>query len=263
MFISALASGSSGNCFYVENSFKGKTDAIIVDAGISCKQILARLSLLNKNQENIRGIFITHEHTDHIKGVDVFARNFNIPIFVPKKIIGSRFICSNENLVVPIKNNETMNIGKMEIQAFSKHHQSADPVSFSISDRITNKKLSVITDAGHACKNVIEAVATSNFLCIESNYDEKMLKDGPYPWPTKKWIGSDIGHLSNIQSAACVLEHANKHLKHLMLCHISENNNTPEIAHHTHFKFLKERSDLRPKLTLSNRYSPTALFKVC
>lgn len=263
MFISALASGSSGNCFFIENSFKGKTDAILVDAGISCKQILLRLSQLNRNQENIKGIFLTHEHSDHIRGIDVFARNFNIPIFVPKKIIGTRFICSKEELIVPIKNNETIEIGKMEIKAFSKHHQSADPVSFSISDKINNKKLSVITDAGHACKNVAEAVSSSDFLCLESNYDEKMLKEGPYPWPTKKWIGSDIGHLSNIQSAACVLEHAPKNLKHLMLCHISENNNTADIAHDTHFKFIKERSDLKPKLTLSNRHSPTELFKVC
>jgi phosphoribosyl 1,2-cyclic phosphodiesterase len=88
MFISALASGSSGNCFYIENSFKGKTDAILIDAGISCKQILLRLSELNRDQKNIRGIFLTHEHSDHIKGIDVFARNFNIPIYVPKKIIG-------------------------------------------------------------------------------------------------------------------------------------------------------------------------------
>lgn len=261
MFVSALASGSSGNCFYIENSFKGKTDAILVDAGISCKQILLRLSELNRDQKNIRGIFLTHEHSDHIKGIDVFARNFNIPIYVPRKIIGSRFICSNEELIIPIKNNETTEIGKMEVQAFSKSHQSADPVSFSILNN--NKKVSVITDAGHACRNIIEAVSTSDFLCMESNYDDKMLNEGPYPWPTKKWIKSDTGHLSNIQSAACVLEHANKKLKHLMLCHISENNNTQKIAFNTHYKFLKERSDLKPKLTLSLKTSPTELFKVC
>ena len=263
MFISALASGSSGNCFYVENSFKGKTDGVVIDAGISCKQILTRLANLNRTQKNIRGIFVTHEHIDHIRGIDVFARSLNIPIYVPKKIIGSKFICSNEDLIIPIKNNETIQIGKMEIQAFSKHHTSADPVSFSVLDKTANKKLSVITDAGHACKNIIEAVSTSDFLCLESNYDEKMLKEGPYPWPTKKLIGSDVGHLSNIQSAACVLEHANKNLKHLMLCHISENNNTSQIAFNTHFKFLKERSDLKPKITLSNRHVPTELFKVC
>ena len=111
--------------------------------------------------------------------------------------------------------NETTKIAGMEISAFPKSHKAFDPVSYGIT-RI-NKKLGIMTDVGYACKNIVDNVSDSDFLCLESNYDEKMLEEGRYPWPTKQWIKSDIGHLSNEQSASCVLEHAHKKLKNLML----------------------------------------------
>src|SRR4030042_4149896 len=118
MEISALASGSSGNCFYIGGSNSG----VLVDAGISCKQIIDRLELIGKNPKNIKGILITHEHTDHIRGVDVFARNFNIPIFATKKTSGSIFLCSNLELINNIRNNENFKLAGMEVKAFSKSH---------------------------------------------------------------------------------------------------------------------------------------------
>ena len=259
MKISALASGSSGNCFYVESEKKG--EAILIDCGISCKQVEERLSLLKKDPKKIKGIFVTHEHTDHIRGIDVFARKFNVPIFAPKKMIENKFICSNKPLLNNIKNDSTNKIADLEIMAFPKSHKSLDPVSYSVLDK-NGKKLSVITDAGYACKNIIDNVSESNFLAIESNYDEKMLDDGSYPWPTKQWIKSDIGHLSNIQSAACVLEHATKKLKTVLLCHISQHNNTPEKALETSLYFIKQRSDIKPQINISTRQFATPLFKL-
>jgi phosphoribosyl 1,2-cyclic phosphodiesterase len=257
MKICALASGSSGNSFYVESK---KNQGILIDCGISAKQIQERLSTINKSPDNLRAIFITHEHSDHIRGLDVLARKFNLNIFVPNKIIKEKFLCSRKELINGIKNDETLKIAGLEVTAFPKSHKSLDPVSYFITE--DNKKLSVITDAGHACNNIIEHVSDSHFLAIESNYDEKMLVEGHYPWPTKQWIKSDVGHLSNTQSASCVLEHASKKLKSILLSHISQNNNTPEKALETFNYFMSQRLDIKPIIELSLRTHPTEFFKV-
>jgi phosphoribosyl 1,2-cyclic phosphodiesterase len=253
MEICALASGSSGNCFYV-----GNKNGILVDAGISTKQIIERLNIIKKNPENIKGIFITHEHSDHIKGADVFARKFNIPIFLTKKTFENCFLCSDEDLINFIKNDERVSLCGMEIEAFSKSHNCLDPVSFNIHN---GKQVSIITDVGYGCKNVIKSVSESDFLCIESNYDEKMLDNGHYPYFLKKWVKSDEGHLSNNQSALCVLENASSNLKNIVLSHLSKNNNTHNIALKS-FNILKERRDLCPKVFISEREFPTKLFKI-
>lgn len=255
MEISVLASGSSGNCFYIENNGK----ALLVDAGISAKQIIKRLSIIKKNPENVKGIFITHEHSDHIRGVDIFARKFNVPIFVTKKTVQNRFICLNEDLINFIKNDTTIKLEGMTIESFSKSHKAADPVSYNISN---NKKISVITDIGYCCKNVISNVKDSDFLCLESNHDETMLESGPYPYFLKNWIKSNSGHLSNLKSALCVLEHAPKKLNHIILSHLSKINNHPKIALETFKYLLKERIDLSPKISVSLREKPTPLFKI-
>lgn len=257
MQISVLGSGSSGNSFYIEN--QKNNSAILVDAGLSAKQITQRLESIGKSPELLKGIFITHEHSDHIRGVDVLARHFNIPIFATKSTIQNSFLCSNEELINPIKNNETLNLGGMKIEAFSKSHRAADPISFKIKK---DKTLSIITDAGFACENVISAVSNSDFLCIESNHDEKMLIEGPYPYFLKKWISSDIGHLSNKQSALCVLEHAHAKLHNIILSHLSETNNTPELALKTFKSLIKERHDIAAKVTYSDRDFATPLFKL-
>lgn len=260
MEVAALASGSSGNCFYVENNGKG----ILIDAGISSKQIVERLHMLKKNPEKIRGIFITHEHSDHIRGADVFARNFRVPIYVNKKTAKaakteSKTLCSNLDLIKYIKNDETLKIGGMNVEAFSKSHDCADPVSYNIEN---GKRVSVITDVGHACKNVISHVSDSDFLFMESNHDEVRLERGPYPYFLKQWIRSNTGHLSNMQAALCVLEHGSPKLKHIVLSHLSKTNNTEKLAMETFDCLLKHRKDLNPKVSLSTREKPTSLFKV-
>lgn len=254
MEISALASGSSGNCFYIENDGK----AILIDAGISAKQICERLANLKKCPENVKAIFITHEHSDHTRGADVFSRKFDVPIYATKKTIQNSFLRFNEN-AESIKNSEVVDLGGMKIEAFSKPHSCPDPVSYNV---FNGKKISVITDVGYASKNIIDNVSDSDFLCLESNHDEMMLESGPYPYFLKKWIKSNDGHLSNVQAALCVLEHGNKKLKHIVLSHLSLTNNKPELALETFNFLLKERRDLNPKMSVSERASETPLFKV-
>jgi phosphoribosyl 1,2-cyclic phosphodiesterase len=255
MEISALGSGSSGNCFFIKN----KNEAIIIDCGISAKQICERLDKIKQSAEKIKGIFITHEHTDHVKGADVFARKFNIPIFATKATMLNSNLCSNPKLINEIKNDEEISLAGMKIQAFPKFHSAIDPVSYKI---IKDKTISVITDLGYASKRVHEAVLDSDFLCIESNHDIQMLENGPYPWHLKKWIKGEQGHLSNLQASVCVLEHANKRLKNIVLSHISKTNNTYDLAEKHFNNMIKERSDLKPEISVSRREEPTKLFKI-
>lgn len=255
MELSVLSSGSSGNCFYVESNRKG----LLVDCGISCKQVLERMRIIGKSPEDIRGIFVTHEHSDHIKGIDVLARSFQIPIFATEKVIKEKFLCSDTNLIKEISKNESMRLGDLDIETFSKSHKAMDPVSFSI---INKKRLSIITDAGFVCKNIEENIKEADFLCLESNHDIEMLENGPYPWHLKKWIRSDIGHLSNMQASLGVLEYASPNLKGVILSHLSEINNKPEIALRTFNSIIKERQDLKIKASVSSRFLPTKVIKL-
>ncbi|MCX6741956.1 MAG: MBL fold metallo-hydrolase [Candidatus Pacearchaeota archaeon] len=255
----ALASGSSGNAFYVENE---NQQGVLIDLGISAKKVVERLALIKRSPENIKSIFVTHEHSDHVKGVDVFARNFGVPIFLTKETSEKCFVCSDEKLINFIKNKETVRVCGMDIRAFPKSHNCADPVSYSIFSKRENRTVSVITDMGHACKNVCEAVSDSNSLFIESNHDSEMLSNGPYPHFLKKWISSDIGHMSNFQTSICILEYACSNLKTVVLSHLSEVNNTPGIALKTTRSMIKERKDLDPKVFVSERHNPSEMFRI-
>jgi len=252
----ALSSGSSGNCFYVE---KGES-AILVDAGISAKKIAERMSALSLNPEKIKAIFVTHEHSDHIKGIDVLARRFEIPIFATKGTISNGFLCLNAGMINEIGNGEITRVGELEIEAFVKSHKAADPVSYTVSDN--KKTASVITDLGYSCKNANESISRADLLFLESNHDIKMLENGPYPYFLKKWITSDSGHLSNAQAGLAVLENSSKRMKNVVLSHISRTNNSPQVALRTFKRLLKERSDFTASVSVSLENGPTELFSI-
>ena len=254
--VCALSSGSSGNCFYIGNGKGG----VLIDAGISAKQICIRMIERGLNPEKVKGIFVTHEHIDHVRGADVFARNFNIPVFATKGTAKSCFLCGESNQIKIIRNTEEVVLVGMLIEAFGKVHDALEPVSYTVSSG--KKRVSVITDLGHACKSVQEQVSDADFLFLESNHDEQMLKDGGYPYHLKKLILSDEGHLSNRQAGLCVLEHASRRLQRVVLSHLSENNNTTQIAMKTFLKLVKERSDFNFETSLSLRDEATEVWKI-
>ncbi|MBS3094885.1 MBL fold metallo-hydrolase [Candidatus Pacearchaeota archaeon] len=254
MKFSCLSSGSSGNCFFLEDS-DGKS--ILIDAGISCSSILNLLESIDKKPESISALFITHEHTDHIRGAEVFSKKFNLPVYLTKKT--SEQIYSFSNLI-PVKNNFSEKFGNLEVEFFSKSHDTPDPVSVRVHEK--GKTLGVITDIGFACKNVLETIEMSDSLILEANHDTKMLTNGPYPFFLKKRILSDKGHISNLNSALAVLEYSNKKLKNIALSHLSEQNNTPVKAKTTFTNLLKERRDLDVNVFVSSRDKATRLLDV-
>lgn len=255
MEVCALASGSSGNCFYVGSESAG----VLVDAGISAKQIIERFARVGGSPEKIKAIFITHEHSDHIRGCDVLARKLNIPIFATKATAQSCFLCSKSKLVNFIAANSSFNLAGLKIESFSKSHSAADPVSFNIYEK---RKVSVVTDAGYVCKNIRSHVQSCNLLFIESNHDESMLESGSYPVFLKNWIMGDEGHLSNLQAANCVAEHASKQLSRVILSHLSKVNNTPELALKTFLDVFKKKGVSSIEVNVSVREEPTKIFRI-
>jgi len=255
MKISALASGSSGNCFYINNG----NSSILVDCGISCKQVLEKLASLRQNPKNIKGVFVTHEHTDHIRGVDVLARELGVPVYATSGTCKNGFLCSQEELINVIKNDETLKIGGMEVETFSKPHDASDPISLRIRNGET---LSIITDVGYASKEVCESVSDSDFLILESNHDIQMLENGPYPAFLKKRILGDRGHLSNLNSGLCVLEHGTRKLRNIVLAHLSAVNNTSSLALSNFKNLMKERKDMKPRIFISERETATPIFNM-
>ncbi len=254
MRFAALASGSSGNCFVIEKNKK----LILIDAGISCKQTFLRLENLKLNPRKIDSIFITHEHRDHIKGLDVLKKKTDAEIFITKKTFLNARTTLDKDQVNFIKNNETIRRVGFEINAFSKSHDAEDPVSFIVHG---SNSLAVLTDIGKPCSNVIGAVKDADSIILESNHDEDMLQNGRYPIFLKRRIASNVGHLSNHQASLLALENASK-LNNLVLAHLSLNNNTEELAYKNMYLNLKKSKAKPKKLTVSNRYQETKLFRV-
>ena len=253
----ALSSGSSGNCFYIE-SYNAR---ILIDAGISCRQVNERLERFARDIHDIDAIFISHEHWDHIRGLDVLCRGHRIPIFITKKTLECSGVPIDKSLINFIEPGKEMRIKDILVTPFSKSHDAFDPVSFLIN--YEDKNIGVFTDIGYCCNNIIEKVKKADLLFLESNHDIDMLKKGSYPAFLKKKILSKEGHLSNYDAAMLILEHAKKKLNHVVLSHLSINNNTEEKALKTFCGLVRHRKDLKKiDVSVSTRYKPTGMITI-
>lgn len=257
MKISALASGSNGNSTLIVSD-KAK---ILIDIGISLKELIKRLDCLNIDADSIDAVFVSHEHIDHIRSVGALNRKFNIPIHINKSTFeGAQHLLGKVDNVNFIDSDSTK-IKDLDIQSIRKFHDAADPISFVVSDG-TNKA-GVITDLGIACDNVKEAVKDVDCLVLEFNYDVTMLRNGPYPPHLKKRIESKLGHLSNEDAALLLLDNASSRLKTVFLAHLSENNNDPELAYKTIKSVISHRSDLADiNIHVTDRDEHTELLSV-
>ncbi|MCI8342008.1 MAG: MBL fold metallo-hydrolase [Firmicutes bacterium] len=223
-----LVSGSSGNSTYIGTEYTH----LLIDAGVSGKKIEDTLLSININCKNIDGIFITHEHIDHIKGAGIISRRFDIPIYATEgtwsAMEESLGKISRKNKKI-IYSGEKLKFNDMCIKPFDIPHDAAEPVGFNIFAGDT--KITVATDIGHANDTVKEAVADSAILLLEANHDIDLLKHGSYPYNTKKRILSDYGHMANINAGKLLSEVMSRKIKHIYLGHLSAENNTPSLAY--------------------------------
>lgn len=224
LFVTALNSGSNGNCYYIGN----EKEAILVDAGISCRKIESRMARLGLSMARVKAIFISHEHSDHIKGVRVLSKKHHIPVFITPATLQNAGLDPDNPLIERLKPFEKIRIGDLIISAFPKKHNAWDPQSFVI--RNQEICVGVFTDIGAPCENVISHFKCCHAIFLETNYDEQMLMEGNYPYHLKRHISSDIGHLSNDQALDLFLKHRPPFMSHIFLSHISKENNDPQLV---------------------------------
>jgi len=223
--IASLNSGSNGNCYYIGN----ESEAILVDAGISCRETEIRMKRLKLSVSKIKAIFITHEHSDHIKGIETLSRKYELPVYITEKTFSASKLRLKKQLVVSFEKYKPISVGNLVITAFPKFHDADNPHSFIVT---CNKvKVGIFTDIGFACKDVIKYFRQCNAAFLESNYDEQMLMQGSYPAHLKSRIRDGKGHLSNVQALELFKNHRHGFMSHLLLSHLSQNNNSPELVH--------------------------------
>lgn len=237
--ICALASGSNGNCYYIGNH----EEAILVDAGINCKQIFARMAQVGLDPKKLRAIFITHEHGDHVRGVRVLGKKLDIPAYLTKGTLQSLYKTYQPYAARVIAPDQPVQVGNFTVHPVLKKHDATEPTSFRVEYQGIN--IGVFTDIGAPCDKVIAHLKQCDALFLETNYDEQMLKNGPYPYYLKERISSDVGHLSNHQAYQLLSQHGHDKLQCVFLSHLSAENNTIELAHQT-FRQLENRVAIRP-----------------
>jgi phosphoribosyl 1,2-cyclic phosphodiesterase len=247
--ICAIASGSNGNCYYIGND----KNAILVDAGISCKQILLRMKEKELNPAKIKAVFISHEHSDHMRGARVVAKRLLVPVYITAKTYNASYKNLRPDYPEFFKPGSEIKIGGFSVFPFLKNHDAAEPCSFRI--EYAGKNIGVFTDIGEPCGNVLSHIEKCDALFLESNYDEKMLWEGPYPYFLKRRIASGYGHLSNKQAFQLLNDYAGEHLECVFLSHLSKENNSPEIA----FNEIRPL-ETRFKVNLTSRYGAGEIF---
>ena len=229
----ALASGSSGTSYYLAS----ESTAILIDAGIGVRTLKRHFKTFGLSLESLSAVFITHDHADHIKSVGNLANEYHRLIYATEPVHGgiNRNYCVSPKLTAEhvryVEKGKSVQIGDLCITPFEVPHDSSDCVGYRVvHDGVT---FCLITDVGHITPELEEKVGQANYLVLEANHDEDMLMMGPYPAYLKERIRSGRGHLSNKESARLLAEHATPALRHAWLCHLSEENNHPELARKT------------------------------
>lgn len=222
--ITSLNSGSNGNCYYIGN---GK-EAILVDAGISCRETEKRMKRVGLCMSKVKAIFVSHEHSDHIKGIPVLAKKYQLPVYItPGTLQGCR-LDFNGVFVQSFQAHESVQIGHLSVTAFPKFHDAADPHSFVVDCQ--GIKVGVFTDIGAPCDQLISHFGQCHAAFLEANYDEEMLDRGHYPYYLKKRIRGGKGHLSNRQALALFAAYKPSFMSHVLLSHLSKDNNCPNLV---------------------------------
>ncbi len=251
LYISSLNSGSNANCYYIGN----RHEAVLIDAGLSCRETEKRMKGLGLPMEIVKAIFVSHEHSDHITGVPGISKKYKLPVFITGETLKAANIPVQQEQLRSFRHGKAITVGRLSVMPFSKSHDAKDPYSFMVSGNGVN--VGVITDIGYACKRVTRYFGQCHAAFLESNYCDDMLMNGNYPYPLKKRISSDEGHLSNAQALELFVNYRSPHLQLLVLSHLSKNNNKPELV-----AKLFQPHARNTQIVVASRFEASALFSV-
>lgn len=225
MDVSLLASGSTGNSIFIQEG----TTRVLVDAGLTGKEIEKRLRLIEVDISSLQAIVVSHEHADHIRGVGVLARRLKLPVWITQGTLNaSNSIFQGPEQIQVFENDKRFQIGDIAFQPFPLSHDAADPVNFVIFG--DGSQVGIATDMGIVTQLVYHWLRDSDFVIIEANYDRDLLMQGSYPWDLKRRISSSHGHLSNFRASEVLSRLAEEGLKKAVLAHLSRENNRPDLA---------------------------------
>jgi len=258
----SFGSGSSGNCYFIGNASCG----LLIDAGIGVRSIRKGLRNLGLDFENIWGVFVTHDHADHIKAVGPIGEKYRVPIYSTREVHAGiqRSYCVTEKLYTSkkyIEKNETIQVGEFKVSAFPVSHDASDNVGYTIEYK--EKRITFATDLGYISDEVSAHLKLADFIVLESNYDVQMLEKGPYPLHLRKRIAADTGHLSNDQTGQYLAENYSEKLQNIFLCHLSRENNLPNVAYTTIQNYLENKQIIVGKdvqLTTLERLVPSEIY---
>lgn len=264
MMISSIASGSSGNCIYIGT----EETHLLVDTGISGKKIEEGLEYFGKSPDDICGILITHEHSDHVRGIGAFIKKYKIPVYGTIETLAAikHQACGKSipvDLLIYINAGDQFNIGDITVNVTQTSHDAANSVCYRFTH--DQKVITMATDLGKYDEAIIKHLSNADVIYLESNYDPEMLMVGSYPYYLKLRIDGEKGHLSNELSAKLISEVMTPKLKSIILAHLSKENNFPEIAYQTHKNMLDEcwtyETD-KPELCVAKRDVPSITYKI-
>ncbi len=251
LFMASLNSGSNGNCYYVGNS----NEAVLIDAGISCRETEKRMKRLGLSMNKLKAVFISHEHSDHISGIQTISKKYNLPVHISTETLKNSGLSIDRNRIAIFSQKDPVSIGDLSIHAFPKLHDAADPHSFMV--ECHSVKVGIFTDIGQPCEQITHYFKQCSAAFLESNYDEDMLEAGGYPIHLKKRIRGEKGHLSNAAALQLFREHRAPGLSHLILSHLSKNNNDPHLVEKMFRPFAAETS-----IIVASRYVETSVYEI-
>jgi phosphoribosyl 1,2-cyclic phosphodiesterase len=251
-----LASGSSGNAAFLST---GNT-RILIDAGLSMKELARRLALIGESLESIDAILISHEHSDHVAGLPVLARSKKVRarIFLTRLTAPAIDWGGGQPRLETFQAGAAFTVGDVEVTSFSIPHDALDPVAFCL--EAGGARIGIVTDLGYIPASIKFHLRHTDLLMLESNHDLDMLKVGPYPWSIKQRVMSRVGHLSNLGMSEFLMQDLDPSTHRLVLGHLSEQNNHPEIVRMIASQSLEERG-LRTQLSIAAQHTASEVFR--